>query len=510
MSNNNIWVDGLMSKIINKEDVIIFEEATSCFLSKNLRAAYIMGWLSIIESLKRKIYNFSDLGDKNSKEALEKIEKLENEKSSADKIIFQGASKAGIIDKNDLTTIEYLWAKRCLFAHPYNTKPEEEDVKYILTQSVKLVLEKDLLYNRDYLEQLTKDIVEKTHFRPNNKEEIISLIKLDLRKTSEKLHPFFFKTLLAKLGEIIDDQNKTPEVLKLRSYIIELIIESKIPLTDEKWSLESKARDFPYETFIGVVNHETWRYIPKKIKRMLISYSISEEKTERNYRLKAITNYLIKKQVLEDKYIKDYYKKLSKDEFSSAIDYYGTDSAKLSRILEELKSRQFIQQNIIIDYIRGDDGNNFLKKIKPSSQFKLGKAIRNYCSSMHWKTDHLISAIINKTEMFPDEVIAGIAYGCFINENDKYEFDKTLMENAISLLNLIKKTKQEKVYKKIKKVLLQNKPDEYQKFSYKETDLTEIQENVFKSIKIWNHSNKEYFEVLTNEIDIYFKKEINT
>ena len=44
----------LKAQIVEPDDKVLFEEAYQCFLNGQLRAAFIMTWIYIIESLKRK------------------------------------------------------------------------------------------------------------------------------------------------------------------------------------------------------------------------------------------------------------------------------------------------------------------------------------------------------------------------------------------------------------------------------------------------------------------------
>lgn len=72
-NSNQKWIDELSKRIIDQDDKPLFEEATNCFLSGYNRAAYIMLWLTLIESLKRKIKRFSDIGDSGAEDALKKL-----------------------------------------------------------------------------------------------------------------------------------------------------------------------------------------------------------------------------------------------------------------------------------------------------------------------------------------------------------------------------------------------------------------------------------------------------
>jgi hypothetical protein len=55
------WVEVLKTQLFETADNVLFEEASQCFLNRQLRSAYIITWISIIESLKRKIFILSNL-----------------------------------------------------------------------------------------------------------------------------------------------------------------------------------------------------------------------------------------------------------------------------------------------------------------------------------------------------------------------------------------------------------------------------------------------------------------
>jgi len=245
MTNDEKWIQELKSKIINEDDKVLFNESSGCFLSGHLRASYILSWISIIESLKSKIRLFSNLGDRRATDAYKGIEKAEEQKLSTDKLIFEESKKCGIIDNADLSTINFLWEQRCLFAHPYNKQPELDEVKHIIGQSVKLVLGKELFYNKDFLTELSNNIANKPFFLPTELERVREFAKRTIARTPEQLHPFLFKTLLSKVGEIISNEEKIDELRKLHCYIIELFKSTQISLDNTNWSLENRVTNFP-------------------------------------------------------------------------------------------------------------------------------------------------------------------------------------------------------------------------------------------------------------------------
>jgi len=92
------WIDELRERIIEEDDKVLFDEATNCLKNGLNRASYILAWIMTVESLKRKIKLFSNLGDKRATEAQEKIEKAEEEKISTDKLIYEESQRCGILD----------------------------------------------------------------------------------------------------------------------------------------------------------------------------------------------------------------------------------------------------------------------------------------------------------------------------------------------------------------------------------------------------------------------------
>jgi len=504
MTENEKWIDDLRNQITEEEDKILFDETSGCFLSGHYRAAYILSWITIIESLKRKIKLFSNLGDSGATDAVKEIEEAEDKKLAADRLIFEKSKKCGIIDNADLSTVNYLWEQRCLFAHPYNKQPEIDEVKHIIGQSVKLVLGRQLLYNKDFLSALSENIATKPFFLPNEIERVREFATRTIARTPIYLHPFFFKTLLFKVGQIIEAPEKFNELIKLRYYVVELFVNTELNLSDAKWSLEDKVTKFPYECVVGFVHQDIWEKLPTRIKEMLIAYVVSENDTKRLINLKDIVLKLIENNKLEKNLTFIYYSKLDKLDFNSAINFYGNRDSKFDRIITELKSWRYEQQSPVIDHLKTEGATKFLNSLDIDQQFCLGRLLRECASEGHWKTQHFLSDIINGTRTVPDYLKAGIAFSSFINRQDRYSLDKEFVVRAVKLLNSISEEIQNRVYSQINKVLNENTPDAFYKMNFSEHSLIELSKSVHESIGEWNGSNKVEFDKLMEEIKKYF------
>ncbi|CAA0243745.1 hypothetical protein [Tenacibaculum maritimum] len=499
MDDNKKWIEELKERIIDDNDIVLFNEATNCFLAKNYRASYIMSWICIVESLKKKIQLFSNLGDLTAVEAFNQIETFEEEKKSTDKLIYQESNKCGIIDNADLSTINFLWEQRCLFAHPYNKQPEEDEVKHILIQSIKLVLGKELLYNKKFLTQLSDNIVDKPFFLPTETERIREFARRIISRTPKELHPFFFKTLLFRVGKIALINEKLNELKKLRYFLLELFVNTPLSLEIEDWSLEHRVTNYPYECFIGIVHKESWHLIPKRIKEMLISYFINESDIFKSLNIKSIIVSLVKVNKLEEDLKAQYFEKLNRTDFNSSINFYGDNGLVFIRVIDELASWQFEQQNVVISYLREHSTFEFLDELSSEKQFVLGRLLKACASHNHWSSQNLISSIIDNSTKMPDNIKAGIVYGSFINWNDNYSFDKDFLMKAIRLLNDVDEDIQKSTYDQLNIALKDYSPTLLEKMVYDESALLQVVEKIFNSIDKWKGNNKEYFENLIEQ-----------
>jgi len=498
------WINELREGIIEEDDQVLFNEATSCLQNGLNRASYILSWIMIVESLKRKIKLFSNLGDKRATEAHEKIEKAEDEKVSTDKLIYEESQKCGILDGTDISTITFLWQQRCLFAHPYNKQPEEDEVRHIITQGIKLVLAKEVLYSKDFLTELVDNIATKPFYLPTETDKIREYAKNIVARTPKTLHPFFFKTVLFKIGQLYADQEKSNELRKLRFCLVELFVNTPINLDNNDWSLENRVTRFPYECFVGFVHQETWLKFPERIKEMLIDYLVGETENSKLIPLKSIGNNLVQNDVLKGDLKEKYFNKLDSLKYDSAINFYGCDKAKFNRTKSELESWQYDQQNPVIDHIKSEIGIKWITNLGDEDLLYLGRLIRTCASGGHWKTQYLIPSIINGSIVYPDKLKAGLALSAFISRQDKFSLSKDFVLNAVKLLNQFDDELQNEVYDKIKGILDAEAPDELDKDIFIVASLIGLSKDVIENIDDLKEGNKENFENLIEAIKKYF------
>lgn len=65
---NENKVELLKATIINKDDAQLYDEVIACYKNELYRSGYLLAWILLIESLKRKIIKLADLEDARGKQ----------------------------------------------------------------------------------------------------------------------------------------------------------------------------------------------------------------------------------------------------------------------------------------------------------------------------------------------------------------------------------------------------------------------------------------------------------
>jgi hypothetical protein len=427
------WGETQKQKIHDDNDKPLFEEIVGCLQAGFLRSSYIMSWIGIAENLKNKILQSSNLGDAAAAAALVVIQDAENNKKSVDKIILEKAGELNLIDSNERNTLEYLWTQRCVFAHPYETSPNEEQVKHIINQLVEICLSKPLLYKKGFLSELINNIVTKPFFLTGDKQKQMDYFSSILPRVTSDLHPFLFKTLLGELGKIESDQSKTSTQFTIRYFLLKLFTYSPLPLNDTKWALEHRAVNFPYTMLFGCISEQTWPKFTERIKDILFNYAIGEPDLNKQPLIKAVIYRLVEQGELESPYQHEYFGYLNNSSFLSSIRFYGDKEQMHNRIHIELDSGNYDKQNTVLEYIKSEDGIKFLANSSEVQQRNIGMRLMYASRNNNWN----ITTYLNNFPTIPAPSISlllGMQEASLFNRTNGLYVDLTRFIKAVNLL----------------------------------------------------------------------------
>ncbi len=471
MNEKEAFIDSIREKLISPNE--LFEESLLCFKNGCNRSSYIIAWISIVESLKQKISSFADLGDTNSIKAQARIEGAEKKKASTDRMITEEAINCNIIDDPQASSLNFLWEQRCLFAHPYYSKPTDDQVINILNEAIQITLGKDLNFNKAYLDELCRKIIDYPHFIPSQ-QGAKSYFRQTLLRVPESLQPYLFKKILMEISKIDLDQSKLNETEKLRMFLVMLFLTTTIPINDTRFQLEKGITESPFTCWIGYVHKETWHKIPRREKTMLFSYLSSETDHFKLDRLYRITQKIGNQ--LEPKFQLQYGKILENSSFLDVMTYYLNVDTAFERIMSEL-SNGWDSQNMVCAFLNGENSHSFLSELSNLRQIELGRKIRYAADRNAFTAKDYVGSIISHNKEVPGCLKAGIGIGYIIPVKDQFEIpSKSEMNKMIQTLSSVNDSERELAYKFLNTQISSCKPPRWTTFSKEEfiSDSSEI------------------------------------
>ena len=380
-------------KIINPNEKKTFDEVIKCYEHSLYRAGYILTWILLIESIKRKLYELERGGDASASKLVKQIEAEEKAKKSTDKLIYESGKSCGLYDETEMSVIEYLWGRRCFFAHPYENQPTKTEFQYIIEQAIKIVLPKEVVYNKLRLNEVCEEIV-RPHILNNDITEVNQYALSILNRTPILLYPFFFKSLLF----IIKDYISTTDswiVLRIRSLLVNIILDPAVDLSSDEWKfLDDRMKKFPEECIYGYIAAQIWDKLPMSVKDKAFNYL--RTCTDLNNQLLLISRIfstLDSEEKLVSKHKEILYTILQNGDIEKTH-YFYRDKDRLIAVLEKIiNGRQFIDQNKVIDLFK-DQSQNW-QDYSEDQQVKLGYLFYDASRMGCWKAisfvDHLSS-----------------------------------------------------------------------------------------------------------------------
>lgn len=457
--------NALTTRVKSQLDLILFEEAFRCLESECYRSSYIIGWLSVVESLKRKIYKLADSGVAVFETEKNRIIHLESSKKSTDLQIIQSAHTVGLIVDAQKSKLDLFWASRCLFAHPYESAPQIHEIEYLLSEAVEISLGKSTLHRRAMIDEFISNLVGVSHFVPADQSIIFKKAEGFLSLTDPEQLPYFFKSIHFEIGKILDSSNGVgishiPETKKLRTTSIAVLLSGMKNQTDYmKWGLANRILKFPVETFYAAVHYRTWKMLSNENRVSLLEYFTNSSNSDYKQELRGILFQCLSNEVFELSEKCYFYNDLASVPIVDAFDWYlDSDPIKIERIISALSNYGFSNQNSGYGLLHRDLEKtiSLIAIHAPELQRKLGQ----YVAHNEWKGNTnakaFSSAILENDDHI--KLIPWFAAGCAQNaflSKDSFEFKFDKLEEAITLLDKIWDTVGIEIYDQIQGSLVQ-------------------------------------------------------
>lgn len=495
-------VKSLKNQIVDEKDRILFDEIIACYESGALRAAYIMTWISILESLKQKL-NKMAIKDSQVEKFVAKIkEKEEKGEYISDKRILEKSKEYGLLSFIEYEKLENIRKMRNVYAHPYQTAPSSEEVIAAIKIAVESVLSKPPLLRHGYVKEIIDSLANDFHYIDDDEKKIRDFARNIAYKIHPDTYPYIFRISCDHLESLIKKPDRNRFVKRLNIFIEELFKVVKLSNIDDSWKIEKLCKQFPIGSALVLSTTRIWKFIPEQIQDMLIGYlleSVSKDKilSPTPFGLKKVFS-LYTKGLLTDSQQKKFFNTITK----KTIPYHTLLQAGIplkfyvNKILEDLKSYNWHIQNTAAVALSNIDSRQFFD-LSEEQQEELGRNILQASEGNAFDVINFLNKVSKAPYLYPKAFIKGIFFETLFNENKQFRlkikhFDTTLK----CILNCEEKICVEILKEAEEKLRIAQPKNRYASFWLKEDFIKTIEmlENAIQSV------NKELVKKLLSEI----------
>ncbi|GLI11548.1 hypothetical protein MARBORIA2_06380 [Methanobrevibacter arboriphilus] len=415
--------DNLKSKIKKENDKILFDESVKCIESGAFRAAGILIWLSISESLHSTLKKmaFKDSEVSNS------LKIIEESKSKEMEIVNQAKSN-GLINEKEKDQLEAIRKARNNYAHPTNESPTKKELLCSLNSAVSLVLSKEPLLKYSYADKFISSIVEDLHYFEDDESLVDEYAANFIKNLHKDVYYHAYKELVEKIENIFFEADNNFRIIIRRGFIFankllnSLIEHELIENWDNFW--EKSLNDAKITSSILFSDINIWEKINSRSKNRIFGYLIEDPMRNGENLSPRYFNQI------NQLYLNKYLDSNLRTKFVEVINSYNYESLEgldldpelyFKRAINDLKSRNWHKQNPALNCVLF----NGIDKLDNDSKEILG---RNILQSAHGHSNvsrKFIKDSYNDTLDGTDldyYLLKGLLFEIFVNEENKFRF----------------------------------------------------------------------------------------
>jgi len=426
----------LKNCIVDEDDKVLFDEIIKCYTSGAFRAAYIMTWVTIVESLKKKLKEMA-LRDSAVEKFVAEIEEREKEGGYiSDKKILEKSKEYGLINSEEYEKLEHIRKMRNIYTHPYQSSPSQEEVIAAIKITVESVLKKPPLLRHGYIKEIISSLVKKPHYIDDDERKIRDFVKSIAYKIHPDTYSYAFRISCEYLESLIKEPNLDRFVKRLIIFMDQLFKCINLNQIDvESWKLNDICERFPEGSAILICGTEIWKFIPELVKDRAIGYLLeSNFRDKKSYSIRDILEGKIfslpsfNLSIVFSLYNKGFLTDSQKNKFlevinEKTIDYPTLIKAKiplqlyLDKILNDLDEFYFEHQNRAGRALYDIDPQQFFN-LTEEEQEKLGRNVFLSANKNAYDVIRFLDKVSKNPTQYPPIFIRGIFLGAVIKEKN--------------------------------------------------------------------------------------------
>jgi len=419
--------------IHSTEDHPLFDDAVEAGKAGALRAAYVMIWLACAESLKRR-FREAQKRDGAAGKIVGDVEAKEREHKAVDKFVLTKAHEYGFVSDSGHTILNHIYEMRCLYGHPYEEAPSQEQVSHAAAVVVEHVLSKSVKLRHGFGKQLLKSLLEERSFLDDQQTAVEAFAKDILPRLDESIHGWLLDNYWSELEKISGDSSMSVFSRRGIWFSRTMLLEVGVDVfSNDDW--HDKTCKFPKVLMRVCGIAGVFKEIGKRAQDSLVGLILTESSTRASVltHLERLNNSgaLTKRQ--RERFV----------EHVSEMEIGAIRSAGLStltcygKLIDAMKSHNWYVQNPAIDLVVSN-GPDQAAELNEEQQIDLGRNILQCAEGTEKSACKFLEELSKDGASWPFDVVRGIAFESFTNEDNQIRFKDRHLGRVLSALGHLK------------------------------------------------------------------------
>ena len=432
------------NNILATEDHPLFGEAIKAGTTGALRAAYLMIWLACAESLKRR-FREAQKRDGTAGRIVGEIESREREHKAVDNFVLAKAHEYGFVSDSGKIILNHIYEMRCLYGHPYEEAPSQEQVSHAAAMVVEHVLSKPVKLRHGFGQRLLKSLLEERNFLDDQQTAVEAFAKDILPRLDESIHGWLLETYWAELEKFATDSSMSVFSRRGTWFSRATLMEVGVDVfSHEHW--HDGTSKFPKVLvrvcgIAGVFNE-----IGERAQDSLVGLILAESDTRASIltHLDRLNNNGALTNRQQDRFVKHV-----SETGIGAISSAGLSTLTCyGRLIDAMKSYNWYAQNPAIDLIVSN-GPDQAVELDEEQQVDLGRNILQCAEGGARSGSKFFEELSKDGPPWPFDVLRGIALESFTNEDNQIRFKFRHLEQVISALSRLNKKQQDQLVSEV-------------------------------------------------------------
>lgn len=426
------------------EDRPLFDDAVEAGKAGALRAAYVMIWLACAESLKRR-FREAQKRDGAAGRIVGDIENKEKEHKAVDKFVLTEAHKYGFISYSGLTVLNHIYEMRCLYGHPYEEAPLQEQVSHAAAAVVEHVLSKPVKLRHGFGKQLLKSLLEKPNYLDDQQTAVVAFTKDILPRLDESIYGWLLDNYWKELEKIADDSSTAIFFRRGTWFSRTMLIEVGLDVfSHDDW--HDRSSRFPKTLMRACSIAEIFKEIGKRAQDSLVGLIIAESSTRASV-LKHLERLNVS-DVLTTRQQERFVEHVSEMEISAIRSAGLSTLTCYGKLIDAMKSHNWYVQNPAINLVVSN-GPDQAAELNEEQQTNLGRNILQCADGTEKSACTFLEELAKDGASWPFNVVRGIGLESFTNEENQIRFKDRHLGRVLSAIDQLENDQQEQIITEI-------------------------------------------------------------